>query len=212
MSKQAIQAHATALKVPYLLHFTRVANLPSIMQHGLYPISRVKEVGVEPQINDEIRLDGHSDGTSVSIGFPNSQMFYKYRMNCEDVDWAVLVLHPAALWTKDCAFCRHNAADARISNLPLDVLKTHQAFLGMFEEIENHAPREEQKLKAFDPTDVQAEVLIFDVLEPQYILGVVFEKTEVRDTYAAHIGDRKTYIHSKNKGMFATRGYFRKYQ
>ncbi|GGZ37870.1 DarT ssDNA thymidine ADP-ribosyltransferase family protein [Asticcacaulis endophyticus] len=212
MSKQAIQAHAKAIEVPYLLHFTRVANLPSIMQHGLYPISRSNEIGVAPQINDEIRLDGHPDGTSVSIGFPNSQMFYKYRMDCKDVDWTVLVLRPSVLWTKDCAFCRHNAADARISNLHIDVLKASQAFVGMFEEIEDHSPREDQKLKAFDPTDVQAEVLVFDVVEPQDIIGAVFEKAAVRDTYVAHLGDRKTYIHANNKGMFATRGYFRKYQ
>lgn len=216
MPRQAIQAHATAIQVPYLLHFTRVTNLPSIMAHGLYPIARAHEIGTAPDVNDQLRLDGYRNGTSVSIAFPNSQMFYKYRKDCqdngEDVDWAVLVLHPAALWTKDCAFCRHNAADARISGLPLVGLKTPQAFTGMFDEIEGHTSREEQKLKGFDPTDVQAEVLIFDVIEPQYILGAVFEKAAVRDAYAAHLGERKSYLHANNKGMFASRGYARKYQ
>lgn len=212
MPRQAIQAHAAAVQVPYLLHFTRATNLPSIMAHGLYPISRAHEIGAVPDINDQLRLDGHRNGTSVSIAFPNSQMFFKYRNDCNGVDWAVLVLHPAALWTKDCAFCLHNAADARISGLPLAVLKTPQAFNGMFDEIEGHTSREEQKLKAFDPTDVQAEVLVFDVIEPQYILGAVFEKTAVRDAYAAHLGERKSYLHANNKGMFASRGYVRKYQ
>lgn len=212
MARQAIQAHATAVQVPYLLHFTRATNLPSIMAHGLYPISRAHEISAVPDINDQLRLDGHRNGTSVSIAFPNSQMFFKYRKDCEGVDWAVLVLHPAALWTKDCAFCRHNAADARISGLPLAVLKTPQAFNGMFDEIEGHTSREEQKLKAFDPTDVQAEVLVFDVIEPQYIRGAVFEKTAVRDAYAAHLGECKSYLHANNKGMFASRGYVRKYQ
>lgn len=212
MPRQAIQAHAAAIQIPYLLHFTRVANLPSIMAHGLYPIGRAHEVGAVPLINDQLRLDGHRNGTSVSIGFPNSQMFYKYRKDCEDVDWAILVLHPAALWNKDCAFCRHNAADARISALPLDALKTPGAFTGMFNEIDGHASREEQKLKTFDPTDVQAEVLIFDPIEPQCIRGVVFEKASVRDNYAAHVGERKSYLHANNKGMFASRGYARKYQ
>ena len=212
MPRQAIQTHATAVQVPYLLHFTRATNLPSIMAHGLYPISRAHEIGAVPDINDQLRLDGHRNGTSVSIAFPNSQMFFKYRKDCEGVEWAVLVLHPAALWTKDCAFCRHNAADARISGLPLAVLKTPQAFNEMFDEIEGHTSRKEQKLKAFDPTDVQAEVLVFDVIEPQYILGAVFEKTAVRDAYAAHLGERKSYLHANNKGMFASRGYVRKYQ
>lgn len=215
MSKQAIQDQAEAIKVPYLLHFTRVANLPSIMAHGLYPIARAGEIGAVPNVNDYARLDGHRDGTSASIAHPNSQMFYKYRKDCQDngeaVDWVVLVLHPTALWTKDCAFCRHNAADARISGLPLAGLRTPQAFSEMFHEIEGHSSREEQKLKDFDPTDVQAEVLVFDVIEPQYIVGVVYEKAAVRDEYAVHLGTRKSYVHANNKGMFASRGYVRKY-
>lgn len=211
MSKQAIQALSGELKIPYLLHFTRAANVPSIMAHGLYPIGRAHEIGAIPAINDQLRLDRHQNGTSVSIAFPNSQMLYKYRMDEQNkaVDWAILVLHPAMLWTKDCAFCRHNAADARISNQPLPVLKTPQAFSGMFEEITGHMTREEQKLKAFDPTDVQAEVLVLDVLEPKYIIGAIFEKGTVRDALLPHLGDRKTYLHANNKGMFASRKYAR---
>jgi hypothetical protein len=212
MPRQEIQAHAVAIQVPYLLHFTRVTNLPSIMANGLYPVARAHEIGAAPDINDQLRLDGHRNAISVSIAFPNSQMFFKYRKDCEGVDWVVLVLHPAALWAKDCAFCRHNAADARISGLPLAALKTPQAFAGMFDEINGHTSREEQKLKIFDPTDVQAEVLVFDVIEPQYILGAIFEKAAVRDAYAAHLGERKSYLHANNKGMFASRGYVRKYQ
>lgn len=212
MPKQLIQAHSATIQIPYLLHFTRASNLPSIMTHGLYPIERVKEVGANPAINDQLRLDGHLDGTSVSIGFPNSPMFYKYRKECERVEWAVLVLHPEILWSKDCAFCRHNAADARISSLPIARLKTSEAFIGMFEEIDGAQSRAELKLKPFDPTDVQAEVLVFDVIEPNYIHGVIFERKDVQDSFAAHIGGRKSYLHANNKGMFATRGYARKYQ
>lgn len=212
MTRQAIQAHATAAQVPYLLHFTRATNLPSIMAHGLYPIARVWEVGAAPAINDQYRWDGHSNGTSLSIGFPNCQMLYKYRRESPDVDWAILVLHPRILWVKACAFCKHNAADGRISALPLPSLMTSQEFAGMYDEIEGIPTREEQSLKVFDPTDVQAEVLVFDVIEPQYIVGVIFEKGCVRDGYLQHLGDKRTYIHANNKGMFASRGYARKYQ
>jgi len=60
-------------------HFTRANNLPDIIKHGIYPISRIAEIGVTPEINDELRLDGRLDGISLSIAFPNSRMFYKYR-------------------------------------------------------------------------------------------------------------------------------------
>ena len=162
MSRHAIQSHCRALEIPYLVHFTRVANLPSIMEHGLYPIDRVHEIGVEPEINDQYRLDGHLDGTSVSIAFPNCQMFYKYRMDDESVEWAVLVLKRSILWRLECAFCRHNAADSRISSLLLDELTDEGTFRGMFDEIDGLPTRAEQKLKPYDPTDVQAEVLVLE--------------------------------------------------
>jgi hypothetical protein len=136
-------------------------------------------------------------------------MLYKYRMADAAVDWSILVLDPSILWVKNCAFCRHNAADGRISGQPLASLITAQAFQGMYEEIEGATTREEQKLKSYDPTDVQAEVLVFDVIEPQYVAGVIFEKPAVRDACLAHLGERKAYIHANNKGMFASRNYVR---
>lgn len=173
------------------------------------PSGVLMKSGAAPAINDQYRFDGHRNSTSVSIGFPNSQMLYKYRMADAAVDWSILVLHPSILWAKNCAFCRHNAADGRISGQLLANLMTPQAFQGMYEEIEGLTKREEQKLKPYDPTDVQAEVLVFDVIEPQYVAGIIFEKSAVRDAYLPHPGERKTYIHADNKGMFANRKYAR---
>ncbi len=214
MTKRAIEAVALKLNIPYLLHFTRAAHLRSIMKHGLYPIGRVNEIGAAPVVNDKLRLDGHRDGTSVSIAFPNSSMFYKYRMADENknVDWTVLVLDPAVLWTKECAFCRHNAADARISTQPLALLKTSKAFSDMFEELPAGTSRSEQNLKPFDPTDVQAEVLVLDTLPPACILGAIFQSPAVRDAQGPHLGERKTYVHARDRGMFASRSYVRKFQ
>ena len=209
MPKQAIQAHATTIKVPFLIHFTRATNLPSIMQHGLYPMARIAEIGANPQINDELRLDGHLDGTSLSIGFPNYRMFYKYRQANPTVQWVVLGIDPSVLWLKDCAFCRHNAADARISGQELDALRTPSAFTGMFDEIEGITARKEQRLRTYDPTDSQAEVLVFDLIEPKLIGSVMFDSEDVKKTYSGHIGKRPFKVVSPNKGFFAARSYMR---
>jgi hypothetical protein len=132
-------------------------------------------------------------------------------MDNEGVNWVVLVLHPSVLWEKECAFCKHNAADGRISCLPLNSLKTPQAFQELFTEIPMFQMREDQALKNFDPTDVQAEVLVCDVIEPEMIVGVVFDSASTRDNYTIHMGGRKAYVHAKNKGLFASRSYVRKY-
>lgn len=209
MANEEIQKYSQAIKIPFLLHFTRAANLPSIMEHGLYPMSRIADIGVCPVINDELRLDGHLDGLSLSVAFPNYLMFYKLRKDNPDVEWVLLGIDPSVLWLKDCAFCNHNAADARISSQPLAQLKTHEAFVGMFEAIEGEKSREEQRLKPFDPTDGQAEVLVFDVIEPNLIGGAAFENTATRDAYQGLLGGRQIRLDKAGKGFFASRSYVR---
>jgi len=209
MPRQAIQVYAKTTKIPFLLHFTRVANLPTIMQHGIYPMSRVAEIGIDPQINDELRLDGHLDGISLSIAFPNYRMFWKYRQDNEGVEWVVLAVHSSVLWLKDCAFCCHNAADARISSQPLAQLKTPEAFVAMFEEMEGLPTRQEQRLKPFDPTDGQAEVLVFNAIEPSLITRAVFANTATRDAYQGVLGDRQIRVNQAGQGYFAARSYVR---
>jgi hypothetical protein len=212
MPRKDIRELVRKLEIPNLVHFTRAVNLPSIMEHGIYPRSRFDEVGAEPVINDVLRLDGHLDGTSVSIAFPNNPMFYRYRKENDGTDWVVLALNPSILWEKDCAFCMHNAADGKISCQDLDSLRAVDALAGMFEEIEGITPRAEQKLKTYDPTDVQAEVLVFDVIEPRYIHQAAFETKAIRDRHSASLGDRKILAAGANKGYFGSRGYSRKYR
>ena len=209
MPKNLVQEHAQALKIPFLIHFTRAENLPGIMRHGFYPRSRIDKIEVVPEINDELRLDRHLDAVSLSIAFPNYRMFYACRIQNPDVEWVVLAVDPSVLWLKDCAFCRHNAADTRISCQPLEQLKTPEAFIGMFDAIEGLPSREEQRLKSYDPTDEQAEVLAFDVIEPNHIGAAVFENTTTRDAYQALLGTRKICVHRARKGLFASRSYVR---
>ena len=210
MPKEAIHLHAKNIGIPWLVHFTRAVNLPNIMKYGLYPRSRTSEISVTPQINDVHRFDGHIDGTSLSIAFPNSKMFYKCRQENPNVDWVVLAVNPAALWTLDCAFCRHNAAATVISKLPIESLKTFEAFQGMFEEIEGLPKRGEDRLKSYDPTDVQAEILVFDVIPPQYIFGVGFNSDLVKQQYAEHLGSRQAVVYKY--GMFSNRADVRRRQ
>ena len=204
-----IKQLAGQVGVPFLIHFTRVENLPSIMQHGLYPVARACEVGIEPQRNDLHRLDGHLGATSLSIAFPNYRMFYKHRVENPGTEWVVLGIDPAVLWEKDCAFCRHNAADARISGQALQALKTAASFTSLFDEIDGMQTRAEQQLKSFDPTDGQAEILVFDVIEPALIGGAVFGTAAMRDHYGPLMGNRQIMVHGPKGGYFASRSYVR---
>ncbi|BCN08407.1 hypothetical protein RPSD_02920 [Ralstonia solanacearum] len=139
-------------------------------------------------------------------------MFYKYRVDDRSIDWVILMLKLEILWNKQCAFCCHNAATTSISQQPLEALTTEASFKGMFEEIDGYPTREEQKLRPYDPTDVQAEVMVFDIIEPEYIRGIVFNSKETRDANAHLLGDaQQTWVHPRDKGLFAARSYARKY-
>ncbi len=208
MSEEEIKAKVKELEIPYLVHFTRLSNLESILQHGVYPRSRINELPTSVEINDEIRLDHHDDSISLSIAHPNSLMFYRYRQE-KGEDWAVLVFSPSLLWQMDCGFCKHNAADGRISHESLESLKTVEAFSEMFEENDGLKSRKEQNLKKYDPTDVQAEVLAFGVIPNNNIGAIVFHDKASHNNHKHIVGSRKVYVHAGGKGMFASRSYVR---
>ncbi|MBD8186060.1 MULTISPECIES: DarT ssDNA thymidine ADP-ribosyltransferase family protein [Pseudomonas] len=210
MPRPEIQAYSQERTIAFLLHFTRLVNLPSILQHGLYAVTEHGTLRSRPVINDENRFDGHLDGTSLSIGFPNYHMFYKYRQ-LPNTEWVVLRIHPSVLWTKDCGFCQRNAATNEMAQQPLENLRTLAAFQGMFEEIEGLGTRQQQGLKPFDPTDPQAEVLVFDRIEPNLITGVAFQSQLARNNHAGLCGNRDLLTQSANGGFFAARSFVRLY-
>ncbi|CAM3934487.1 DarT ssDNA thymidine ADP-ribosyltransferase family protein [Pseudomonas wadenswilerensis] len=208
MPRPEIQAYSQAREIPYLVHFTRLENLPSILQHGLRPVSKHGAFCNQPVINDELRLDGHLDGTSLSIAFPNYHMFYKYRQQ-PNTEWVVLGIDQSVLWTKNCGFCQRNAATNGMAQQTVANLQTLTAFQGMFDEIDGLGTRQEQRLKKFDPTDPQAEVLVFDDIEPNLITGVAFQTQNARNIHAARCGDRKLLIQGSGSGFFAARSFVR---
>ena len=205
MPIQTIQDIADQVKVPFLVHFTQAPNLPSIFERGIYPRERCGELAVHPVVNDASRLDGKLSANCTSIGFPNSPMFFRFRKKNPNSEWAVLLLDPSILWEKQCAFCRHNAADARISALPLQDLTTAAAFAGMYEEIEGHESRMDQRLMSYDPTDIQAEVLVFGVIEPALIQGIAFDNQRVKERYEHLAAGKQVRIYGAGKGPFAAR-------
>jgi hypothetical protein len=208
--RQKIKEDAVARGIPLLAHFTRARNLESILRHGLCSIATTRELGIKAHANDAIRLDGHPGAISLSIAFPNYRMFYKYRCSEPDEDWTVLLIDPAVLWTGDCAFCQRNAADHRIRQKAVQDLMHADAFRSMFEEIDGVASREAQGLLSYDPTDPQAEVLVFGTIGSEAIKGVLFDDPSVMKAFS-HLRDNLDWDwYGKGEGPFASRSFVRK--
>ena len=160
--------------IDLLFHFTQVQNLHSILTHGLLPKGQCAINGILPIINDSQRLD-FTDGVCLTIGFPNYKMFYTLRQNNPQTEWAVIGLEPRVLWEKDVAFCRENAAKAEVTAIPLHQRKGAAALRAMFDDYEGK-PRKILEIPESCPTHPQAEVLVFEKIEPNYIVGVTFNK------------------------------------
>jgi hypothetical protein len=74
--RDPIEHEAKRLRIKFLMHFTRVDNLESIVQHGLLPRSSLlerKDVTAAP--SSERRLDEENEAVSVSINSINHCMF-----------------------------------------------------------------------------------------------------------------------------------------
>ena len=203
-----IERTSIEFTIPFLVHFTRIENLSSIIARGIHPRGRLPDdIKVHP--NDNLRLDGHTEATSVSITFPNSKMFYKYRLEKPHAGWAVLLLDKLILWTRNCAFCAHNAADSRVAGRQIDELMTHDAFLKMFTDLPGVESRLEQRLKPCDPTDVQAEVLVFNIIPSKLIRAIVFESASTMKSFVRTQPLDVQALCRTSKSFFSDRKYVR---
>lgn len=210
LRKQELETRVRALELPYLIHFTRVENLPSIMQHGLCSITALTDKKIDFRFNDHLRLDGRPNAVCMSIGHPNDKMFASYRWKSPEQGWAVLVVDRCVLWSLDTAFCNHNAADNRIRQQPLAALKTVAAFDNLFSPQNNLPSRAECRLQPGDPSDVQAEVLVFDTLKPALINSVVFSDQNSLQQYKDCVADKPVHVHTESYGFLGARTYARK--
>lgn len=178
--------------VSYLVHFTNADNLESIFQNGLLSVTELYERGIGFTYNDEYRLDGYKNAICTSIEFPNYKMFYKYRKQYQNEDWVVLGIRRKVLWKKACAFCSDNAANARISSIPIEERMGVNAFRQLYAEYLGKPTRKILGIDKSIPTNPQAEILVFDDIEPSYIWGVAFETSQMKERYKHLLPDEVT--------------------
>ena len=101
--------------IQWLVHFTHIQNVDSILEHGIMP--RWETEWLETTLNkenkfifpDQYRAD-EKNASCLSIMFPNNEMLWHKRQQYPDIDWVFLLLKPDVLWECDCAFYPTNAA------------------------------------------------------------------------------------------------------
>jgi hypothetical protein len=161
--KEKIASFLKDNNIEYLVHFTPVKNLKSILEHGICSNKYCNEHGIKYVPTDKDRYDGYTDFISLSISFPNYKMFYKKRQTMDE-DFAVLLIDISVLslyGSDERKFSNKNAASNNSQKGgSLEYLKQ------MFE---RPSLREKLGLQENYTTDPQAEVLIKGRIPTDYI-------------------------------------------
>jgi hypothetical protein len=193
--------------ISYLIHFTQLDNLESILKHGIISVSRHKEKNINARKNDLSRFDRCTEATSMSVQFPNYSFFYKKRNENKNIKWVILKIKPKILWEKRCVFCIDNAARNSVSGLSFEERQGAKAFEGLFKKIDDKPTRKELGIPDNYTTNPQAEILVFGEIELDYIEAIVFENKELGKSYYSKINGRARV--EVNNGLFKYRQDFR---
>lgn len=168
MHKEIIKKEVEKRNIKFLVHFTKLKNLPFILQNGLLTRDLVLNNYSKISVNDEYRMD-RTNGICTSISFPNYKMFYSCRLRFPEEKWMVIGIKPDILWQKQCVFNFTNAASNLCNSIPLIEKTTSSSFMEMFGE--NYNNRQELKIPEHYTTDPQAEVIFLENIEKNHLIG-----------------------------------------
>lgn len=175
---QHIAAVVESRKIEDVLHFTRLENLPSILEHGLQSRLELRDADHHALASDATRLDKEDGAISVSISCFYPKMFSAKRYRAGHKPWVILVLHPSLLWNLQCRFYRNGAA-TNATKHQSGKMYGGFALQKLFEDCpstsERTTLRKEYDLQPSWPTYPDSEVQVMNPIHPHYIVGAWVE-------------------------------------
>ena len=168
-------------QVKYLVHFTPMANLQSILRYGILPRTEIERRGIDAVTPDVARYDFQTSYSSLSISFPNYRMLFSKKNNTK-CDYVILLIDPAIILTvplTSISYLPHNAASKYIENVKSYTGEKsvkalfHNTTLG-----DCKYDRVVLDIPLSYTTNPQAEVFIKGVIPANYICAVVTERQD----------------------------------
>lgn len=183
-SAERIRRSAQERGVRFLMHFTRAENLPSIVRNGIVARLEMDEREIDGFGSAKHRIDDRDDAVSVSVSAFNPVMFAAKRRMSGTAPWVILLLDPSILWTHRCRFHARNAATKEMKH-HRGRLDGPWAFDRMFSEDFRHhrfsggCYRDETEIPDCLPTRPDAEVQVFDPIDPTAIIHAWADRLDV---------------------------------
>lgn len=174
-------------EIKSIFHFTKInPNLKNILKNGIMSLEKLEKVGMKYLESDFERKDKHFNYISTSISFPNNKMLYKKML--EGDRYTILEIDPQVFIDKSCKYSKRNAAIDEGNKIKR--LDTCEDLEEIFIRNNSH-----EDLPKCYPTDVQAEILIKDYIEIDYIKNIYFHSKD----YSEQIKKAGKYKHINYK-------------
>ncbi len=173
-----IQQECNSRGITRLCHFTQSRNLSHIFDDpfGLCSTRTLQSHDMPHNPTDPDRYDGRDDLICCSIEYPNTYYFVKVREHDHLFkDWVVLLIEPSYLWQPDTCFCPCNAAKSRGKYIQTGIQGFRSLYAATSPGINFSRPL--RHLSAA-PTDIQAEVLLKDLIPLDSITGIAVQSEE----------------------------------
>ena len=173
--------------IKYLIYFTRIENLKSILQYGIVPQKQHSFMNIRATGNNsKKRYYFQVDGNGYSIEFPNYRLLNRLREDGDPTDrYVVLCLSAKDVLLNtigEQVYCPDNALtnEKKYFEKNLEALFLEGYFKeGYVYDDEYHKEinvnRRDLRIPENYTTNPQAEIIICDIVEPKYIKKVVFE-------------------------------------
>lgn len=183
-------------KIKYLIHFTDIRNLESILQSGLKPRSEM--VFGEFQYCDSQRLDNMENCISLSIEFPNQKFLWTLCNKNKENSYCIIRLNALKTLIDNNYkkyFFQTNAANSIYNNKHREYDKINH-----FEEMFSG-----KCLKPYLPRDVQAEILYEGIILRYCIDKIYFYNNKDYEFAVKHMS---TECYNKNKDLFKVSEFY----
>ena len=192
-------------KIEYLIHFTPTINLYSILENEkIMSRAKLENLDIEQfdildyvKFSDNIRYDD-KNYINLSISSPNTFLFSKFQNNSKDdmeINWCVLKIKTKYIYERDTLFSVVNAASYNAKN-HFGISRSFNGFQNMFMKEVSYNNRcfnrNKYNLRDKYPTDIQAEVLVKDIIFSDDIIEVCFKDEESLAQAKAAMGEFNT--------------------
>jgi hypothetical protein len=173
-------------KIDCLIHFTPTRNLFSILENKeLMSRAKLENLDIEQfdildyvQFTDDVRYDD-KNYINLSISGPNTFLFSKFRQKTKEdftINWCVLKINPEHIYDNNTLFSVTNAASHAAKGV--GITGNIEKFKMLFAQNIPIPYGTRSNIKDKYPTNVQAEILVRDIISSDSITEVCFENEE----------------------------------